>query len=78
MTSLSSRFVPMKRLTAPKHNYYKVNYDHINDEIAKIVWCKALSHLTADISVGVFYDLLYSVIRTHVPLIHAKSSRFLV
>lgn len=76
MTHLNMQFTPMQFRAVPRYNYHKADYPEINEQISAIDWDKELSGLPAEQAVSSFYDILYGIIRLHVPLTRIRSSRF--
>lgn len=64
----------MKRNTTKRYNYFKANYDNINKKLTEIDWNASLHDCS--VALNVFYDILFNVIKTNVPLTTVRSLKF--
>lgn len=59
-----------------KPNFHKADYDVINNILKDTDWQGLLFNLSAETSVGVFYDKIYEIIKKKVPTTTTKSSHY--
>lgn len=57
----------LKSISRPFYNFKRAQYDEINQVISDIPWSLLFSDDTVDENVNMFYDILDSVIDSHVP-----------
>lgn len=67
----------MVRKTVKKFNYFKANYDNINQDLKEINWDHTfLNCQTPDEYLDTFYNIIFGIIRKHVPLVSSRSLKF--
>lgn len=76
LLSLNIKFTQLRPQINPRYNYYRADYTVINTEIDKIDWNITLDKHTAEKSIDIFYDVIYGIIKNHVPLSKAKKLNF--
>lgn len=59
-----------------KHNFFKANYDNINDDMERIDWTKELDSNNVDEAVDSFYSIIHRLIEKHVPTMKIKPAEF--
>lgn len=69
-------FQTMKRSSISRYNFYKADYNGINEDLSNINWNNLLSSLSAVNAVSKLYDVLYDTIKKHTPLVTAKDRNF--
>lgn len=67
---------PLDRQPLKKYNFYKANYENINDLIQKTDWHELLTHEKSEEALSLFYNKLDEIIRSHTPLACPKSSNY--
>lgn len=72
----TSNIDTMGRSTVRKPNFFKANYDHINNELMDVSWNTKLDQLSAENAVNLFYETIYDIVRRNVPLSKPKSTRY--
>lgn len=66
----------MGRKSVLKYAYTEGSYVDINNDILNIDWYHRLLPISAEMSVALFYEIIYEVIRKRIPLKSCKSSKF--
>lgn len=73
---VNSHFSPMIRRPIAKFKYNSADYELINHELEKIYWDDTLNNLTVEEAVQKFYEIIYEIIRTHIPTAKSKSHHY--
>lgn len=76
LTHLDVRFKPMKCHPVRRYNYYKANFDCINHDLGIVDWENSMSHHSSEMAVDFFYETIYRIVRSHVPLTYSKNTKF--
>lgn len=68
------RCIPTK--TQSQYCFKNADYTFINGELSKIDWGNSFKNKTAESAMNTFYEIIYGLIRKHVPTKILKSSHF--
>lgn len=60
----------------PKYNFFRTNYDELNDDINKVDWANTLNFQDIDIAVTHFYHILRNLLNKHTPVIKPKTHEY--
>lgn len=66
----------LKRQQVAKFNYYKANYDSINEDLETADWTLVHNGTSIEQSLDIFYETVFNIIKKHTPLSLAKVSSF--
>nr|AEM44817.1 unknown [Pectinophora gossypiella] len=66
----------MTRKSLTKYNYRKADYENINRALTEIDWNSLLVNLPAEEALDNLYEVIYSIIREHIPQSQSKNSHF--
>lgn len=61
---------------APRYQFLQGNYAKINNDINEIDWIAVLSGVSVELATSRFYDIIYGIIKIHVPLRMPRSNSF--
>lgn len=73
--NISQNLKSMTKRPLIKYNFYKADYELINNKINKINW-NILHDLTPNSALDYFYKNIYEIINHHTPLASNRSSKF--
>lgn len=59
-----------------KFNFFKANYDNINNDLSSIDWSHELNSPDINQAVDTFYSIIHDIISSHVPLIKPRSDKY--
>lgn len=71
-----SNYSPLKVLPRTSHNYFKADYDRINESLHKIDWISALSGGSVNNAVESFYEIISNIRDSFVPVRKAYKSKY--
>lgn len=67
---------PMARCSAPRYRFIEANYTAINNEINEIDWLSVLDNSSLDSATQCFYETIYKIIKSHVPMRPVKCNEY--
>lgn len=66
----------MKRRPPTKYNFYKADFDLINNKLEETDWTDLLQNLPSETAVDTFYNTIDNIIKQHTPLAGSRTSGF--
>lgn len=66
----------LKSTKTSKYNFFKTNYESLNDDINKVDWKNELNCLNVDTAVTKFYHILRGLLHKHTPIIAPKTHEY--
>lgn len=66
----------LKSKKSAKFNFFKADYDGINNELRSIDWYQLLNSNDVNVAVDIFYNKIYEIIRKHTPICTPKSDKY--
>ena len=76
LLSLNINISLLKPLNTPKYNYRKADYSVINEDIGEINWESTLGGDSTEKCIDTFYNCLYGIIKSRIPLSKPPNSHF--